>query len=198
MHQQAQTPSKQMLAESISYEDDFLKSSGLVIPANELQQSSATKNDVIKKFNSPQSIGGGCVATSPSQKMPLALSEEKKDTEGDQKKQQTTESIVEEDVPVEEEDYNEDEFEQDSQKSNTTKNLQGTLSQSGLPPLASGKFNTQAKIVIEDTTSDNGLVKQPPLQQARTNRLPTDFNLNIAESANSIDFDISDSKTFVS
>jgi hypothetical protein len=74
--------------------------------------------------------------------------------------------------------------------------LQGTLSQSGLPPLASGKFNTQTKIVVEDTTSDNGGVKQ-----SKTNRLPTDFNLNIAESANSIDFDISDSHrgaTFVS
>jgi len=64
--------------------------------------------------------------------------------------------------------------------------------------LASGKFNTQTKIVVEDTTSDNG---GKGIQHSRTNRLPTDFNLNIAESANSIDFDISDSHrggTFVS
>jgi hypothetical protein len=35
-------------------------------------------------------------------------------------------------------------------------------------------------------------VKQPA--NARPNRLPTDFNLNIAESQGSLDFDISDSK----
>ncbi len=117
--------------------------------------------------------------------------------EGPGLRKETAESIVEEEVPAnEEEDYNEDDFEQESQKSGT-KNFQGTLSQSGLPPLASGKFNTQNKIVVDDTTSDNGIKgnpSAPPLQQSRTNRLPTDFNLNIAESANSIDFDVSDSK----
>jgi hypothetical protein len=35
-------------------------------------------------------------------------------------------------------------------------------------------------------------VKQPA--NSRPNRLPTDFNLNIAESQGSLDFDISDSK----
>lgn len=49
----------------------------------------------------------------------------------------------------------------------------------------------QAKIAIEDA-SDNSGVKQPV--NTRTNRLPTDFNLNIAESQGSLDFDISDSK----
>ncbi len=41
--------------------------------------------------------------------------------------------------------------------------MQGTLSQSGLPPLASGKFNTQTKIIVEDTTSEIGGSK-PQLQ----------------------------------
>ena len=69
--------------------------------------------------------------------------------------------------------------------------MHGTLSQSGLPPLASGKFNAQTKIAIEDASDHSG-VKQPA--NARPNRLPTDFNLNIAESQGSLDFDISDSK----
>ena len=56
---------------------------------------------------------------------------------------------MEEEVPpaVDEEDYNEDDFEAESQKSGLKKaDFHGTLSQSGLPPLASGKFNTQTKI----------------------------------------------------
>lgn len=69
--------------------------------------------------------------------------------------------------------------------------MHGTLSQSGLPPLASGKLNPQAKIAAEEASDYSG-VKQAV--NNRPNRLPTDFNLNIAESQGSIDFDISDSK----
>ena len=54
-----------------------------------------------------------------------------------------------------------------------------------MPPLASGKFNTLTKI-------NPGLSEEPGLKQQRTTPMPSDFNVNIAES--SIDFDISESK----
>ena len=57
--------------------------------------------------------------------------------------------------------------------------------------MASGKFNTVNKIAIEEVSESSATKQQPA---SRTNRMPTDFNLNIAESQGSIDFDISDSK----
>ena len=116
-------------------------------------------------------------------------------------------------APIEEEDDEDYKYDDDFEEADSALGVtagkkqgaggdpfQGTLSQSGLPPLASGKFDTQTKIitVVEDSTSDNGPGGKP---NSKPNRLPTDFNLNIAESANSIDFDISDSHrggTFVS
>ncbi len=98
------------------YEEDFLKSSGLVQESLEKKSPSPTKvtksgdqNDALKKFNSP--LSGGL------SKSPIGVQKpsSRKDTE----------SIQEEEVP--EEDYNEDDFEQDSQKSNKNV-MHGTLS----------------------------------------------------------------------
>ena len=54
-----------------------------------------------------------------------------------------------------------------------------------MPPLASGKFNTLTKI-------NPGFSEEAGLKPQRTTPMPSDFNVNIAES--SIDFDISESK----
>lgn len=146
--------------EEETYEDDFLKSSGLVGDSarskKNSKENSNSKKSGLQKFNSPMASSpdikeGFKKETSPS---PSLTKQEKKEIQ----------SKVEEDVPPavidEEEDYIDDDFEADSQKSATLKtkqgDFQGTLSQSGLPPLASGKFNTQTRIVVEDTTSDNG------------------------------------------
>ena len=155
------------------YEDDFLKSSGLVVEA---KVPPSAEKDSLKKFNSPMS---GFKVTPP-------IMEVKEDP-----KQSENSSILEEDVPDEEEDYKDEEFEQDSQKSATNKNFLGTLSQSGLPPLASGKFNSVTKIGnIQGSAVTNG----DETKTAKTNPLPSDFNVNIADSQMSIDFDISESK----
>lgn len=104
------------------------------------------------------------------------------------------ESVKEdEEIPEEEDEYRDDDFEQESQKSGTQtitagaqltqSNMQvgGTLSQSGLPPLG-GKLG-QPKMSADEGIGRGG-----------RGLLPQDFNLNIADSQISIDFDISDSK----
>jgi hypothetical protein len=64
--------------------------------------------------------------------------------------------------------------------------------------LATGKFNSASaaanKIIVEDASQDSGTNQSKQPSQGRTNKLPQDFNLNMAESQISIDFDISDSK----
>lgn len=87
------------------YEDDFLKSSGLVVEA---KVPPSAEKDSLKKFNSPIS---GFKVTPP-------IMEVKEDP-----KQSENSSIMEEDVPDDEEDYKDEEFEQDSQKSATNKNF---------------------------------------------------------------------------
>ena len=108
-----------------SYDNDFLKSSGFLVSIDK------KKEEDLRKFNSP--ISG----VSSSHKTTAVVEQEQKES---------TESVVEE--VAEDEEYKDDDFEQDSQKSGTLAKgqLQGTLSQSGLPPLASGKFNAISKM----------------------------------------------------
>eukprot|EP00347_Sterkiella_histriomuscorum_P016804 403351791 len=84
-------------------------------------------------------------------------------------------------------EYKDDDFEQASQASGNV-NVQGTLSQSGLPPLRSGKVN-KSQTIHSTGHQNEDIQTQIPKKMSL---LPSDFNL--LESQASIDFDISESK----